>query len=320
MKPHDRQAGLSLIELMIAVTIGLLLLAGVVTIVTNSSRTQQELENIGRQIENGRYAIELLQREVPHAGYYGEYYGFPEPAALPDPCATAVGDIDAALSLPIQGYDSPAGNPPPGCLGDADHRDGTDILVIRRASTATTAIDALTANELYLQSRSWDHVLATAAGGETAADPGSYDLEKRDNSVANIRRLHTDIYFIGPDDDGVPTLKRLRLTGSGGALAFEEQALVSGIESLQIDYGIDSDGDSIPDAFTTDPGGVADWADVVNLRVHLVVRNSTPTPGHTDTKTYDVGLEGSVGPANDDYRRRAYIASIRAINPSIRRE
>lgn len=320
MKPHTRQAGLSLIELMIAVTIGLILLAGVVTIVTNSSRTQQELEKIGRQIENGRYAIELLQREVPHAGYYGEFYGFPDAAALPDPCSTTVSDIDAALSVPIQGYDSPGGNPPPSCLGDADHRDGTDILVIRRASTATTAIDSLAANEPYLQSRAWDHVLATATGAETAASPGSYTLVKRDGSVANIRRLHTDIYFIGPDGDGVPTLKKLTLTGSGGALAFVEQALVSGIEHLQIDYGIDSDDDSIPDSFTTNPGSVSAWADVVNLRVHLVVRNIEPTVGHTDTKTYDIGLGGSVGAANDNYRRRAYVASIRAVNPGIRRE
>lgn len=320
MKPHSRQAGLSLIELMIAVTIGLILLAGVVTIVTNSSRTQQELEKIGRQIENGRYAVDLLQREIPHAGYYGEFYGLADPATLPDPCSTDVDDLDTALSLPIQGYDSPTGDPALSCLGDADHRDGTDILVIRRASTATTAIDALDTGKPYLQSRAWDHVLAAAAGGETASDPGSYTLEKRDDSVANIRRLRVDIYFIGPGDDDVPTLKKLTLTGSGGALAFEEQELVSGIENLQIDYGIDDDGDSIPDTFTTDPGGVADWADVVNLRAHLVVRNIEPTPGHSDTKTYDIGLEGDVGPANDEFRRRAYIVSIRAVNPGIRRE
>lgn len=320
MTSPSRQAGLSLIELMIAVTIGLVLLAGVVTIVTSSSRTQRELEKIGRQIENGRYAIEVLQQEIPHAGYYGEYFGLPTAAAMPDPCATTVADIDTAMALPIQGYDSPTGNPAPTCLGDADHRDGTDILVVRRASTATTAIGSLAANELYLQSRAWDHVLATATGGETAGSPGSYTLLKRDGSVANIRRLHTNIYFVGPDADDVPTLKRLTLTGSGGALAFVEEPLVSGIESLQIDYGLDDDGDSIPDSFTTDPGTVDDWTDVVNLRVHLVVRNNEPTPGYTDTKTYDVGLEGSVVAPGDSYRRRAYVASIRAINPSIRRE
>lgn len=320
MKRHTRQVGLSLVELMVAVTIGLVLLAGVVTIVTNSSRTQQELEKIGRQIENGRYAIELLQREIPHAGYYGEFYNLAPATSLPDPCATSIGDIDAALTLPIQGYDSPTGAPAPSCLGDADHRDGTDILVIRRASTATTAIDSLAANEPYLQSRAWDHVLATAAGDETAGAPGSYVLEKRDDSVANIRRLHTDIYFIGPGDDAVPTLKKLTLTGSGGALGFEEQALVSGIENLQIDYGVDNDSDGIPDSFTTNPGSVDAWSDVVNLRAHLIVRNTEPTVGHVDEKTYDIGLEGTVGPPNDDYRRRAYMTSIRAINPSMRRE
>lgn len=323
-----RQSGFSLVELMIAVTIGLLLLAGVVTIVANSSRTHQELEKIGQQVENGRYALELMQRTIPHAGYYGEYYDIDEPSSIPDPCSTDPAAIDAALELPIHGYDSPTGDPAPTCISDADHEDGTDILVIRRASTTPTAIDSLTANELYLQSLAINHVLAQADGDETAASPGAFTLEKRDGSPATIRKLHTEIYFIGTDD-GVPTLKRLELNASSGTLDFEESPLVSGIEMLQIDYGIDRNGDGIPnetdpgvsdDAFVPAPANVEEWFDVVAVRVHLLARNIDPTSGYTDTKLYDIGKEGQLGPMNDGYRRHAYVATIRAVNPSLRRE
>lgn len=319
MKPIRQQNGLSLIELMIAMTIGLVLLAGVVLTVTNSSRTQQEIERLGRQIENGRYAMQLFQEQVPHAGYYGEYYDIREPSSMPDPCSTNVSDIDDALGLPIQGYDSVSGNPSLTCLSDGEHRDGTDILVLRRASTSTTPIGGLTANEVYIQSLSINKVVAQAAGTEDAGSPGSFDLEKLDDTPANIRKLRTDIYFIGAGDDGVPTLKRKTMVADG-TLGWQEELLATGIEQMQVEYGVDTDENGTAHDYDTDPSTVAEWTDVIAVKLHLVVRNERPTPGYTNAKTYDLGLEGTYDPPDDGYRRRAYVSAIRAANPSMRRE
>lgn len=323
-----QQAGFSLVELMIAAVIGLVLLGGVIMITVNSSRTQRDLEEIGRQIENGRYAIDTLEESLRHAGYYGEYYRLASPpGSLPDPCSTTLSDIEAALPLPIQGYDNPAGTPPISCLDDADHRDGTDILVIRRASTSPTDIASLTASELYLQTRADDYVLAQANGSEDASSPGSFTLDKRDGTTASVRKFHVEIYFIGPDANDVPTLKRRVLAQSGGGLGFQEQELVEGIEYFEVEYGIDRSGDSSPnessggagDAYETTPT-LDEFADVVALKLHLIARSIDTFPGHSDSKVYDLGLETDVGPLNDSYRRRAFSTTIRAVNIAIRRE
>ena len=53
-----RSAGFSLIELMIALTIGLLLLTVLSLILVNSHESNRELQKTAQQIENGRYAID----------------------------------------------------------------------------------------------------------------------------------------------------------------------------------------------------------------------------------------------------------------------
>lgn len=325
-----RQGGFSLVELMIAAVIGLVLLGGVIMITVNSSRTQRDLEQIGRQIENGRYAIDTLEESLRHAGYYGEYYKLASPpGTLPDPCSMTLSEIEAAFPLPIQGYDNPTGTPPISCLDDADHRDGTDILVIRRASTNPTDIAGLTVDELYLQTLADNYVLAQADGSEDASSPGSFTLDKRDGTTASVRKFHVEIYFIGPDVsvNDVPILKRRVLTQSGGGLVFQEQELVEGIEYFEVEYGIDRSGDSSPnesgggagDAYETTPT-LDEFADVVALKLHLIARSMDTFPGHSDSKVYDLGLEDDVGPLNDSYRRRAFSTTIRAVNIAIRRE
>src|SRR5205814_2872029 len=108
-------AGVSLVELMIAVTLGLMVLATLASVFANSSRTRTEIDRTSRQIENGRFAMELLGNELRLAGFYGELavnvVTTPPPAALPDPCSTAVADWKAAMPVPVQGYDNGAGAP-----------------------------------------------------------------------------------------------------------------------------------------------------------------------------------------------------------------
>ena len=63
-----RQLGLTLLELMISLTIGLFLVAGISTLIARQSSTRAELDKSARQIENGRYAMTLLQDDIQHAG------------------------------------------------------------------------------------------------------------------------------------------------------------------------------------------------------------------------------------------------------------
>jgi type IV pilus assembly protein PilW len=336
--PAWRQSGLSLVELMIALTIGLILLAGVAGLIVEQSRTRNELDKSTRQIENGRYAVQILQDDIQLAGYYGEYYTQGTTSGVIadyDPCLTTVAGLDKGFALPIQGYDAPSSSPITSCLAGVNHMPDTDILVVRRANTSTTA--GGTAGQAYLQTNVTGYRIGTTSA--TAPVNDGFSLKKKDGTTAaDLRRYHVHIYFISPcsmpadggssctgasDDDGrpIPTLKRLELDASGGATVFNLVPLVEGIENLQLDYGLDTDGDGAPDSYVTGPS-LAQWLDVVSVRINLLARNNEPSAGYSDNKTYNLGLTGSVTPTGSDkaYKRHAYTAQVRVVNPSSRRE
>jgi type IV pilus assembly protein PilW len=342
------QTGFSLVELMVAMLVGLLLLAGVGTMVVNSSAAHRELNEAGRQAENGRYAMQLLADEIHHAGYFGDFFDLPSPpGALPNPCATDVAGLQAAMPLPMQGYDAPAAPPAPlsGCLPDADHLAGTDILVLRRASTAATALASLENNEMYMQATGNSVILAV--GPEpTPATPAVFTLTQQDGvTAADTHKYRVDIYYISPctepavtggscdaSADGgtpVPALKRVSLmrNPATGNLAMLKVPLVAGIENMQIDYGVDNDGDGIPNLYSTCPtdtiacpDDTSAWADIVALEVRLLARNILPSAGYIDTKSYNMGLMGNFAPASANFKRHVFAAQIRAVNPASRRE
>ena len=90
---------------------------------------------------------------------------------------------------------------------------------------------------------------------------------------------------------------------------------------MQVDYGVDDGGDGETDRYTECSAcTVADWSNVVAVRVNLVARNQVETKGWSDGKTYALGLAGSVGPLGDTYKRHAFTQLVRLVNPAGRRE
>ena len=360
-------AGFSLIELMVAITIGLLLLAALTTIFVNFSQAQKEQQKSMQQIENGRYALDLISQDLRLAGFYGQFYNLPPlatatipmPTLLPNPCATDRTTLFNALPLPVQGYNNPASSPI-ACLDNANYLPNTDVLVIRRASTATSSLAV--ANEVYMQSN------PVSVDIQIGSLPNSI-FNKDGTTPAPIRKYRVHIYFISPcsvptgpatanapatcqatDDGGtpIPTLKRLELT-AGPTMSLVP--LVEGIENLQVDYGVDDTpntpsvtgflGDGAPDCYDTDPGAstnsgispatggctagnpgsITAWSEAVTAKLYVLARNPQTTPGYFDAKTYNLGLDfPAVGPTNDGYKRHMYEAVVRFSNSSSRRE
>lgn len=365
--------GFSLVELMISITIGLILILGLSTLLVNSSHNRTELEKTSRQIENGRYATQLLRDAIAHAGYYGEYFCQSDSAsptlctptspptpltALPDPCLTTLAGLSytRGLPLPIQGYDSSSLGTVPACVGSANYKTGTDILVIRRANTNVTPTASVVDGRIYIQANPVGYVIAKRSGSTWSylgTSVGSDDLNvsgaatlpllKKDGATsADLRNYVVQIYFVSPcsipagggnnctgasDDNGkpIPTLKMVELsTDDHLPIMSEPIPLVEGIDNLQLDFGIDTDDDGAPNSFSTcstsTPCSLTDWSNVVAIRVNLLARNLDQTAGYTDTKRYDLGLAGLSTAASDHYKRHAYSILIRANNPSGRRE
>ena len=224
-RPPRAARGFSLIELMTSITIGLLILAGLASVFVNSSTANREMKNSAEQIENGRYAIEMLTQDIRHAGYYGELAALPAvPGSAPDPCAApsagAVSDTsNSALALPVQ-YIS-AASIPAGCaalLTAANLQLGSDIVVVRRADTTlvnSAGGGAITGGTVYLQTTSdtadLQYGVAGAINNTQNATGAASTLQRRDFSVAAsgtppqfpliaaaIRTYRTHIYFVAP--------------------------------------------------------------------------------------------------------------------------
>ena len=72
-KLQRKAGGLSLVELMVAVAISLVILAALVALFVNTSRSNREFARANSMIENGRLAVQVLESDVIHAGYWGTY-------------------------------------------------------------------------------------------------------------------------------------------------------------------------------------------------------------------------------------------------------
>lgn len=325
MKAHHtyHQSGLSLVELMVSITIGLLILLGLTTLFVNNNKTQVEIEKSNRQQENGRYALQLLTNDLRVAGFFDTRIITTAPtstAALPDPCAIDLPTLDSAMTFHIQGYDNNNG----GLTCISDVKTGTDVLVIRHAATCRSAnpldanCDGLTNGPAYLQvsgceGESPDHLVSNLTPDFRLKKVNCTDL-------APVIKLRTNIYYIANNNigsDGVPTLKRAELSSSGGGIAFVITPLVDGIENLQILYGT-SNGAAAPTAYTAAPADASAWWTVTAVQVSLLARNETPSAGYTDTKTYNL-LGAPPVRFDDGYRRHVYSSLVTLSNITGRR-
>lgn len=332
-----RAGGFSLVELMISLAVGLMVMAAIATTFSTTSRVRSEIERTSRQLENGRYAIELLSEDIRLAGYYGELDvgTVASPTALLDPCSTTVADWRASIPVHLQGY--PSGIAVPTCVTGV--RDGSDMVVVRRARTCAAGVAgcaAATTGAPYLQVSLCATEAPTTPYTLGLQGTAAFALTLRDCATAAPKRQYmVQIYFVSNDNGAgtsSPTLKRMELSGTG----FTEVPLVDGIEMVRVSYGVDFTGDGVPDAYTTDPANftaeacatctpVSNWMNVVTAQIHVLARNTEVSPGYVDRKTYgmgrdDTGAELVVGPFNDAYRRHVYSNVVRIENPAGRRD
>lgn len=344
-----RQRGLSLVEMMIGLTLGLIVVAALTVLFVSNSRARQESEKTTQQIENGRYASQLLLDELHLAGYYGEFnpQSLADPSGVPDPSATDVPSLSAAVALPIQGYDGGAGLPAGLQALLTDLRNGTDVLVIRRTSTCvagasgcdaanmasssyfqttlcTTQLGILTPRNQFLIGNSTALFTNSNPAITGGANPPPFLAAKDCLTPAALRTYYVRIYFVANNNnagDGIPTLKMAEL----GAGVFNIVPLVEGIEQMQLEYGLDADGNGTPDSYTTSPVNVSEWRKVTAAKVHLLARNTQSTAGYTDARSYVLGLQvngnpNTYGPFNDAYKRHVYTTMARLNNVAGRLE
>jgi len=284
------QRGVSLVELMISLVIGLLILAAMVALFVNTSGGNRQMAQANNVIENGRLAIELLEGDIVHAGYWGGYMpnfddqtatGAPTdaPTAVPQPClayATPWTGADRInlVNVPLQVYDSDAF-----CNTVVTNKlAGTDVLVVRHAELCVAGsggnCEADVAGKLYFQvSRCLTdlnaYVLDTSAGS-------AFPLFQRNcTTLAGKRKYISSIYYVcdyaATVGDGIPTLVRSQFDlGAGAVLAHQTPvALVEGIQGFRIELGVDDRSEAYagqPTGTAVNYGVAVNWLDPLTRR------------------------------------------------------
>jgi type IV pilus assembly protein PilW len=338
------EAGFSLVELMIAVALGLIILAALTTFFVQTSDNRRELDRNTRQIENGRYAIDSMREDISLAGFYSDTAPLVVPTWVAnDACAaTAAANFGFAVApaytapLPIFGY--ALGGVLPGCLTNTLP---SDVVVVRRfhteSNTPAEAAAGPNAARWFLQNSQCfnDDPLEPfkVAQGAAAGTLGLHTVNC--TGIARLWRLREQVYFLRncsvcpPDTpvDNIPTLWRAELDPSNPtapSATHRMSALVEGIEQLRFDYGVDLNGDGMPDQWrrcdAASPCDAATWSNMTSVKVYVLSRNIDISPRHVDDKTYSLGLSGTVGPFGDGYRRHVYSAQIAMPNRSGSRE
>lgn len=296
-RPRRRESGLSLVELMVALALGLVIVAALAELFVNISRTNLEMAKTNSQIENARFAMQFLGNDIVHAGFWDGFvpefddFSFSEdpddfPGNLPDPClaysaANWTDDFQQSLvGLPIEVYTG-AGLPGScdGVIGDdADKVAGTDVLIVRHSHTCVPGGDCddtgSTSKQLYFQA-------SNCAGEIDAGNPFVFDpnspplLDKSCTTIkAPKRKFVQSIYYVrdysnedssGNKLDSIPTLVRSEFGVTGTTPTQQEAvALVEGIEMFRVELGIDNVSES---GFPLDPNDFTkkiDWEDEDN--------------------------------------------------------
>lgn len=321
-----RQSGFGLIELMVAMAIGLLMLLGILTMFTWVSQARVALDKTSEQLENGRYVTQLLSDEVQMAGFYGVPQIAAEVFTNPTPCATALADLQFGFivnkntkPVPVYGYS--AGSTLPTCLSSA--LAGSEALVVRRVATTPIPVASVGSGSagMYVQASSCSSDTQILKTGKTeAVFSGAPLLRQKDcvTSVTSVWPYLSRTYFLSAPS-GVPTLSVAELDNSGIRII----PLAEGVEDMHLSYGLDFDADGSPDCFADDLAGAQPaqcpswagseldkWSNVTAVSMRFLVRSTETFRGWTDTRTYDLGRAAASGPFNDAYKRQVFSVAI----------
>jgi len=329
----SRQAGISMVEILVALVISIFLLGGVVQVYIGNKTAYRFTEAVARIQENGRFAIENITQDLRMAGFFG--------CAMFDPGDSS--NIVNNLNPNGAGYDDALhdfvlGGIITGTEGDGFNNSDSVSLkgskpgqlnVMPPYNVSTSANIFITPNEIIQPNdivmvsncRGADifQVTNTTQSGTANAmavvhntganSPGNYNpdncqganahcLSQSYGADASLFRMQSVTYTIAAGESGEPALWR-----SENGINVE---LVEGIEEMQFLYGVDTDDDHFANQFVT-IDKVADTYDIVSVRVMLLLRSADDFVAE-NSQTY--GFNGSLVSAADRRLRQEFTTTI----------
>lgn len=311
-KSHLTEQGFSMVEMMISITIGLMIVAAMVGVLTTNANNAKTNDRTAELQSNGLFALNHLQNELRLAGYRGYTPRAPESSSWTSPaitneCGTAGNFVKNIRQAVWGGNDS---NPfSASCIPVANYN-SSDVLVIRHAATTATLAANTIATSAYLRSSYNSAAVMSGALAAGTTNPAGTE----------IFALQAYAYYIGHDDSNaaIPALRRVALNGN----AMNDEMVVSGIEQLQVQYGIangvspnstvqyfNANGISGDHSAT----GATDWDKVTSVRIWLLARNAKIENGYVNSTTYTMGDVNYTAPG-DSFRRQLFTSVVQLRN------
>lgn len=288
------QRGMTLIELTVAMAIGLFLIGGALYVYSQSRNTYRSGDSLARLQESARFALDTLEPDIRLARFWGlnsEPARINKPAGVAATCGGAVvpwalADLAAAVEVRDDTYDLP------GCPSFNDTpRAGSDVLILRHAEPWRADIEPdADAGRLQVQT--------TLAQGQLF-DDGIEPL----GAAASTNNVAINAYYVSNEssfDATLPSLRRLTLGPNG---EFDDQEVIPGVENLQVQVGVDTDRDGDVDRYvdgnhplvTPGAAGFDPDGQVIAVRIWMLVATPADDRAWVDERSY-VTPDADLGP------------------------
>jgi type IV pilus assembly protein PilW len=335
MNPRTRhQGGFTLIELLVGIALALVMTAIIVSVFGRASRTTNVTQTVNEIQEQGRVALDMLQRDVRSAGYIGcNSNRLIGSGALVNTIATPTGYLNNFNEY-LMGFEgtgasfSPAANTGLSTASPAALR-SSDALTIRIPAAEPVSLSALmtagtgvvpvfstagfAAGQRAIigdcgQSTAF-YITGLTGGLEHSAGGGtnsSGDFAYTYGIDAMVVPFNTITYYLAANGVGTTRSLYRRINNTAAS-----EQIAEGVEEFQLQYGVDTNNDNAADLFVA-ADGVADWQRVVSVRASLLMRSKLDNAAQ-GTQTYD--FNGTTGIVAADKRlRRPFDVSIQLRN------
>ena len=304
--------GFSLIELLIAMTLGTFLLGGLLTFGQDSQKAIVVQKAMQQTQKNSRFAIDSITSDVQSSGYTGFYGGLSPNIenTLNNPT-----DEEWDVSGPVKGYNNV--NNGKKVLGLDKFTKGSDILLLKGMDGEVATVithnspsklsisktDELIAGDIVFvsdanqaslfQISSISHSSTTTTLNLIISDgssggPGNAKL--LDNTYdfgANVGKYNLQMFYLNTGRDKEVALYQANLSNDNGTISLKGVELASGIENIQIAYGINtSESDSVETFLAANK--VTDWDDVTSVNIAMLAKSASDDVVSTETEyVYD---------------------------------
>jgi len=262
---YHHEKGMTLVELLVALVIGLVITLAAVSSLVVARRGFSTVDAASQLRDNGRFAADLIQRVANQAGFKDPIY-----AIAPPNQEDITNDASGLIAANVTGYNNALFKSTD--LTSATSRttsDGSDILILRYQTAKLNNDSSSTA----------DSTMIDCAGNPVTTIP----TDRNDRMVS--------VFHVSVGSDGEPSL--MCAQSANGLAPYTSQPIIQGVENFQVLYGVDGftsvnasfngAADSIPEKYLRadqmvvggDPASQAtynNWRRVRSIRIGMVLR------------------------------------------------